>query len=80
MLHFRNVPSENIGEVSRLAVYFKMAKSKRGRQPGPLVGRKPKRVKAEKRADVYEADDPEPEEERFAGQRYDVSKYNSWIQ
>eukprot|EP00884_Botryococcus_braunii_P004425 jgi/Botrbrau1/13984/Bobra.117_2s0014.1 len=48
-----------------------MAKPKRGRQPGPLVGKKPKRVKAERHADVYEADDPKPEEERYAGQRYD---------
>lgn len=50
-----------------------MARSKRGRQPGPVVGRKAKRVRTPKTVDLYEAEDSEPEEERFAGQRYDVS-------
>lgn len=54
-----------------------MARLKRGR--GFVPDRKAKRVRAPKTVDLYEAEDSEPEEERFAGQRYDVSYLSAWF-
>jgi hypothetical protein len=52
-----------------------MARSKRGRGQGPAQGGEAKKRRLKRdHADVYEAEDNEPEEERLAGRRYDVRK------